>query len=52
MEELEKVGEYQKQQDGRINRMIPGDSLLVMTIVLKPYMDIPDHADPLFLDLI
>jgi adenine-specific DNA-methyltransferase len=35
MEELDKVGEYYKHQDGWTNRMILGDSLLVMNSLLE-----------------
>ena len=35
MEELEKVSEYYKHQDGWTNRMIQGDSLLVMNSLLE-----------------
>lgn len=35
MEELDKVGEYYKHQDGWSNRMILGDSLLVMNSLLE-----------------
>jgi adenine-specific DNA-methyltransferase len=35
MEEMEKVGEYYKHQDGWTNRMILGDSLLVMNSLLE-----------------
>lgn len=35
MEEIEKVGEYYKHQDGWTNRMILGDSLLVMNSLLE-----------------
>lgn len=35
MDELEKVSEYYKHQDGWINRLIQGDSLLVMTSLLE-----------------
>jgi Adenine specific DNA methylase Mod len=34
-DELEKVSEYYKHQDGWINRLIQGDSLLVMTSLLE-----------------
>ena len=35
IEEIEKIGEYYKHQDGWSNRLVQGDSLLIMTSLLE-----------------